>query len=366
MPRAVLLAAMAVLCRTSPLVAIEPDRDFSGRWQIDIGMSDARTVSVPPMVSLAIAEQDGIVQCAGREPSGGVVRWSYRLDGGEVAAQIGEERHNSAVKWEGSALLVNTLVSGSSNYVVMDRWRLSNDRALLTIARQVMRGNAQTEGVFVYRREGQAAAAPAPAAPRVVAPPPQSEYTVAAGTHILLTMINNVDTKHSREGDRIYLETAIPVARDGRIVIPRGSHVAGTVTQAKRAGRTTGKAELYLRFDSLTLPNGVTRDFRSRLGNAETAGKVDRQEGKVIGDSNKAGDARTVAEGAGMGASVGGLAGAASGEAAKGVGIGGAAGAAAGLATVLFKRGPDAVLHKGTRVEMVLDRDLRFNAAELR
>jgi len=156
------------------------------------------------------------------------------------------------------------------------------------------------------------------------------------------------------------------VARDGRVVIPRGSAVAGTVTDTKKPGRVAGKGELFLRFDSLTLPNGVTRDFRSRLGSAETAGRVDRQEGKVTSESGKAGDARTVAEGAGIGASVGGLAGGVAGHAAKGVGIGAAAGAAAGLATVLLKRGPDAVLPKGTRVEMILDRELRFSSSELR
>jgi type IV secretion system protein VirB10 len=368
MARGFLFRVAIVLLGLRPLGAIEPDRDFSGHWLLDGRSSDSRLVSVAPFPTLDVAQQDGLVQCSGPATPGGAARWSYRLDGSEVAARIGEETHNSAVKWEGSALLINTLVSGPRNYVIMDRWQLSRDRAVLTMKRQVMRGTSQTEGVFVYRREGQmpvAALAAVPAVPVPAAPPPQSEYTIAAGTRILLTMINSVDTKHSREGDRIYLDTAIPIARDGRVVIPRGSHVAGTVTQTKRPGRTTGRAELYIRFDSLTLPNGTTRDFRSRLSNAETAGRVDRQEGKVTGDSNKAGDARTVAEGAGMGASVGGIAGAAAGHAAKGVGIGGAAGAAAGLAAVLLKRGPDAVLPKGTRVEMVLDRDLLFNASEL-
>jgi type IV secretion system protein VirB10 len=53
------------------------------------------------------------------------------------------------------------------------------------------------------------------------------------------------------------------------------------------------------------------------------------------------------------------------GNAAKGAGVGGAAGAAAGLASVLLSRGPDAMLHRGTTVEMILDRDLLFRAEEL-
>src|SRR3954451_22761908 len=87
--------------------------------------------------------------------------------------------------------------------------------------------------------------------------PKAGEYTVVPGTKIPLSLINTISTKHSAEGDRVYLETAFPVLADGRIVIPVGSYVAGTVTQIKKPGRMKGRGELYVRFDSLTLPNGV-------------------------------------------------------------------------------------------------------------
>jgi type IV secretion system protein VirB10 len=48
-----------------------------------------------------------------------------------------------------------------------------------------------------------------------------------------------------------------------------------------------------------------------------------------------------------------------------GAGIGAAAGAAAGLIGVLATRGPDAVLARGSTVEMVLDRPVSFNESEL-
>ena len=66
------------------------------------------------------------------------------------------------------------------------------------------------------------------------------------------------------------------------------------------------------------------------------------------------------------GATIGGVAGSVAGHGIKGAGIGGAAGAGAGLASVLFKRGPDAALPQGTMVEMILDRDIGFQPAELR
>src|SRR5205085_1553768 len=160
--------------------------------------------------------------------------------------------------------------------------------------------------------------------------------------------------------DRIYLETVNPVAAGGRIVIPRGSFVTGVVSQSKQAG-TVSKGQLYIRFDSLTLPNGVSRDFHSRLFNADAPhGNVDRDEGTVTGERDHGRDAKTTAQGAGIGAAIGGVAGSAAGAPLKGVGIGAAAGAAAGLATVFHKHKADAGLPRGTQVEMILDRDLRY------
>lgn len=211
------------------------------------------------------------------------------------------------------------------------------------------------------------AAQPGAGWPKVGETGSPGEFTVATGTKLPLSLINSISTKHSAVGDRVYLETAFPVLVNGRIVIPVGSYVAGTVTQIKKPGRVKGRGELYVRFDSLTLPNGVTRDFRARMGGMDGASnsELDRAEGKVKSEGNKAGDARTVGEAAGAGASVGAIAGSASGHAGAGLGIGAAAGAAAGLIGVLASRGPDAVLAKGTTIEMVLDRPVSYTPAEL-
>lgn len=192
-------------------------------------------------------------------------------------------------------------------------------------------------------------------------------FDLAEGTHIPLSLINSISTKQAVEGDRVYMETAFPVLQNGKVIIPVGSYVAGTVTKVKRPGRVKGKAELFIRFDSLTLPNGVTRDFRARIGGLDgmASEKLDREEGTIKGDSNKGGDARTVGEAAGAGTSVGAIAGSVAGHTGMGVGIGAAAGAAAGLVGVLASRGPEAVLARGSTLEMVLDRTMSFDETEL-
>jgi type IV secretion system protein VirB10 len=197
--------------------------------------------------------------------------------------------------------------------------------------------------------------------------PKPVEYTVDKGTRIPLNLLNSISTKHSEPGDTVYLQTAFPVLVKGRIVVPIGSYVTGTVTEVKRPSRSKGHAELYVRFDTLTLPNGVTRHFNARLGGMDGTVDVtlDRSEGKVTADGNRSGEARTVAETGGIGASVGGIAGAASGHAVTGLGVGAGVGAAAGLIAIMASHGPDAVLPKGTTVEMVLDRPLSFSEIEL-
>ena len=192
-------------------------------------------------------------------------------------------------------------------------------------------------------------------------------YLVETGTHVPLSLINSVSTKNAVPGDRVYLETVFPILVDKRIVIPPGSYVMGTITEIRRPGKVKGRGEFHLRFDSLTLPNGTTRDFRAHVTGLDgrASEELDHKEGTIRSEGNKAGDVRTVGETAAAGASIGALAGSVSGATGMGAAIGAGAGAAAALVGVLFTRGPEAVLAKGTTIEMILDRQVTFDEGEL-
>jgi len=352
-----------------PLVcAADSDRDFSGRWLLSANPNDTRTLPGEAYPVLVV-EQKADIHCTATTADGAAVEWTYRLDGEESKYHFGAEYRNSAVKWEGAALLINTLVSGPQSYTIMDRWTLSQDHNQLNIRREITGNPQRLEGTLIYRREGATAAPPAGAvAPQTLArrpeppAPPPTEFTIQAGTHILLSLTNPVSTKNSKDGDHIYLQTAVPVAQGGRIVIPRGSYVQGSVSKTKAAGRGSNKGELYIRFDSLTLPNGVSRDFRARMTAADSAqGKVDPDEGKISGTGKNTTGA-TVGRDVGIGSMGGVLIGSAAGHPVTGLGVG----AAAGVAAVLLSKNQDVVLPRGTSVEMVLDRDLYYTAAELR
>ncbi|MEQ1886048.1 MAG: hypothetical protein ABL967_13370 [Bryobacteraceae bacterium] len=192
-------------------------------------------------------------------------------------------------------------------------------------------------------------------------------YLVDVGTRIPLALINSVSTRSAVPGDRVYLESVFPILIDNRIVIPPGSYVMGTITEIRRPGRLKGRGEFHLRFDSLTLPSGATRDFRAHVTGLDGRAneELDHKEGTIRSEGNKAGDIRAAGEAAAAGASIGALAGSVNGAAGLGAAIGAGAGAAVALVGVMFTRGPDAVLAKGTTIEMVLDRQVRFDETEL-
>jgi hypothetical protein len=191
------------------------------------------------------------------------------------------------------------------------------------------------------------------------APTPGPKVEIPTGTHLSMVLHNAVSTRSARPGDPVYLETIFPVMINGKVAIPAGSYVSGEVTDAKRAGRVKGRAELMIKLNTLILPNAYMVSFNGSPSSAGTGGgeTVDN-EGKIKGDSDKASDAGTIIEGGAIGAGIGGLA----AQSGKGAGIGAGVGAAAGLVAVLLTRGPDAELPRGSTVEAVLDRPIFLDA----
>ena len=197
--------------------------------------------------------------------------------------------------------------------------------------------------------------------------PAESDVVVPAGTRVPLVMINSISSKHSKVGDAVYLESVYPVVVDGRILIPPGTHVSGTVSFSKRPGRIKGRGKLGVQLEQMILPNGVIRSLVGRPGalDGRSPDNFDRESGEISSPGQKGEDAEDIAEATVTGASIGILVGAMGGNMGRGIGIGSAAGAAAGVGRVLLTRGPDALLDRGTHVEMLLERELRFTEDEM-
>jgi hypothetical protein len=169
---------------------------------------------------------------------------------------------------------------------------------------------------------------------------------IPKGTHVLLRMVNSISSKSAHEGDYVYLRTASPIVVGGQIVVPVDAYVQGVVSHVRRSGRVSGRAELGVRIEVLTFPNGTTLKFTPRVE------APDSREGIIKQDPQLLKDAATIAILAGAGASIGGIA----DRSWTGAGIGGAAGSAVGLATVLLTRGKEVELHQGDTFDAVLNR----------
>ena len=177
---------------------------------------------------------------------------------------------------------------------------------------------------------------------------------IPQGAHTLLKLVNSISTRTAREGDYVYMRTASPIVSNNQIVVPTDSYVRGVVTHSKRSGRVTGRAELAIRIETLTLPSGkvikVTPHLSS-VDSGDTDQKVDR-EGGIQQGASKGKDAETIATTSGAGAAIGGLA----DRSWKGAGIGAGAGGAVGVATVLLTRGREVELKRGSTVDVTFER----------
>jgi len=196
---------------------------------------------------------------------------------------------------------------------------------------------------------------------------PDATVTVPSETAIPLELRNAISSKTAYPGQAIYCQTIYPITVDSRIVIPVGSYVKGTVTQVIKPGRIRGKAKLGLRFDSLTLPNGVTQPLRATLSAFAGNGRegFNRKEAKIEGQSSKGQDAGRIARATIVGAEIGSIAGISHRRTLKGLGIGSAAGAAAGAIWVLAGRGKQIYLPPGTNLELQLIAPMEFAQDQL-
>ncbi|MGA2157550.1 MAG: hypothetical protein ABSH37_24340, partial [Bryobacteraceae bacterium] len=141
-----------------------------------------------------------------------------------------------------------------------------------------------------------------------------------------LQLVNAVDTRTAKVGDYVYLHTASPVAAGGHIVVPVGSYVQATVSRAQRSGRVSGRAELAIRIETLTFPDGKEIRINPHLSSVDSAGsgqRVDAGEGDIKQASGHDADAER---------------------------------AGVGLAVVLLTRGKEVELRQGATVDVVFDR----------
>ena len=163
--------------------------------------------------------------------------------------------------------------------------------------------------------------------------------TVAAGTKLLVRMIDGVDSETNKVGDTFRASLEEDLVVDETVVAPKGSDVTGRLVEAKEAGRLTGRSELKLELTELFV-QGQAQPIVT--GEYEVAGK------------GRGGDtAKKAAIGAAVGAVVGAVAGGG-----KGAAIGAGVGAGAGTAVQVFTKGEQVKVPSETMLEFELQQPL--------
>jgi hypothetical protein len=101
---------------------------------------------------------------------------------------------------------------------------------------------------------------------------PTVQKTVPPGTALEVELLDGLSSASNTQGDAVSARVAQDVTVSGKVVIPAGSTVSGTITEARGLKAIGGRALLSVRFDSVDLPTGeapIQAAF-SRQGKSET------------------------------------------------------------------------------------------------
>lgn len=170
-----------------------------------------------------------------------------------------------------------------------------------------------------------------PAAPRF------RELQIPAGTILGVRLITAVSSETAEIEDRVEATVTRDVIADGRVAIPAGTKVLGSVNEVTRGGKFKERARLGVRFHTLVLADGARETVR--------VDAIVRE-----GDSPARESAAKIGGGAVGGAIIGGIMGGR-----KGAILGGVAGAGAGSAAVAAGDRSVAVLTAGSPLSVRLD-----------
>ncbi|MFT4114704.1 hypothetical protein [Silvibacterium sp.] len=224
--------------------------------------------------------------------------------------------------------------------------------AFATASAQAPAASATTPGT-----SQPASAQPAPVVQNI------GTVTVPAGTKVLLTFKQAVDTKVAKQGDPVYLTSTFPVIVGDRVVIPSGMDVMGVIDSVERPGKVKGRAKVTMHFTTLIFPNGTVATIPASVNAVPGADgpTVKGKENTIEQAPGNAQDAKNVGQTTLTTAGLGGIATMAGGSTGPGVEYGAIAGSVGSVAYTLLTRGKDVVLPVGQTLEMALQRPLVLN-----
>ena len=167
-----------------------------------------------------------------------------------------------------------------------------------------------------------------------------AQSLVPEGMSLRIRLETRLSTKNNYEGDEFTARVVEPIAYQGALI-------KGHVEAVDRSGRMTGRTEMALEFDTITLPNGHTGPFRAQIEKVyatESVKSVDEEGNVESASKTKETEIRSIG-GAVLGAIIGGIAGGG-----KGAAIGAILGAGVGAGSVYVQGNKELILEPGTQM----------------
>jgi hypothetical protein len=171
---------------------------------------------------------------------------------------------------------------------------------------------------------------------------------VPAGTVLEMELVDALSSKTNVVGDTFKATVTDAVEVGGLEVIPAGSVVEGTVTEAVSAKKLSGQASLSMEFNRLVLPDGHSVLISAML--TQKGKKISSRTGAVVGGS----------------AAGGAVLGKIFGKSTKGALVGAALGAAVGTGVAASQKGQELKLPAGAGLSVELQNPVQVPAAPRR
>lgn len=192
--------------------------------------------------------------------------------------------------------------------------------------------------------------------------------TVAAGTKFRAQLRTTIDSATARAGEQVEATINDPIYVNGAPVVPAGTRLIGSITDAVSAKRFRAGAngKVDIRFTSMETPDGRRFPLSASVDGIRLSG------GTAAGRVGKTAAATAIGAGGGallgtaIGAIVGGAGGGRSVGQAIGIGalMGTAIGGAGGAVTGVVRKGSEVHLNAGMSLPLQLDSQLQMTAAQ--
>jgi len=93
----------------------------------------------------------------------------------------------------------------------------------------------------------------------------KSSANLADSTKIDATLVNPLDVKHNKVGDRVEARTTQDVRQDGNVVLKKGTILIGHVTQAQARAKGKSQSQLGVAFDRVIPQKGQEVRFNASI-----------------------------------------------------------------------------------------------------